>query len=233
MSPYTKDLLQLLADAHSVDAIAERHGVAANVVEADRAALGAALGTVLAQPRRPRRHTAALVAGLIVILCAGGAWAQLVTFVPDTPALASEMNANFQQLRAWLEQKVGTVGSAAITTSGAVNAGAVTAAGAVNAGSTVTSGNANVGGALTVTGVINANGGITGTGALNGVTIRVKGANNGTMNCDAYCASSGFGGFAGSCLGARLPSGQYTADCGYASGLLPPGQQLTCLCATY
>ncbi len=113
------------------------------------------------------------------------------------------------------------------TVSGAVTAGSLTTGGALNVGTAAVSGNATVAGSLTVTGSI------TGTGALNGVTIRVKNGNNGTTTCDNFCLSSSFGTFVGSCLGARLPNGQYTADCGYAPGALPVGQQLTCLCATY
>lgn len=250
MGPYTSDLLQILRGVESVASVAERHDKSVRAVEAARADLVDALGAALTSPRQPRRHTAALAGGLIVMLCAGGAWAQLVTFAPDAPALASEVNGNFQQLRTWLEQKVGTVGSAAITTSGAVNASSATLSGAVNAnsaavsgavtagslttggalnvGTAAVSGNATIAGALTVTGPIT--GPITGTGSLNGVTIRVKNGNNGTVSCDTYCLNGSFGTFTGSCLGSKLLSGQFTSDCNYVPGA---GQTLTCLCATY
>ena len=48
-----------------------------------------------------------VVAG--VLLVAGAASAQLVTFQADSPAVASDVNANFTLLRQWLEAKVGTV----------------------------------------------------------------------------------------------------------------------------
>ncbi len=64
---------------------------------------------------RRTRRTVGLVAALVLI--SGTAWAQLITFNPDAPALASEVNQNFTQLRSWIEQKVGTVGSSVVTLS--------------------------------------------------------------------------------------------------------------------
>jgi hypothetical protein len=39
-------------------------------------------------------------------------------FAPDSPALASQVNNNFAQLKEWLEQKVGTSGTADVTITG-------------------------------------------------------------------------------------------------------------------
>jgi len=55
--------------------------------------------------------------GLLTALLASAAFAQLVVFQPDTPALASQVNANFAQLKTWLETKVGAVSSAGVTAS--------------------------------------------------------------------------------------------------------------------
>lgn len=60
-----------------------------------------------------------------------------VCFVPDSPALADEVNLNFAQLKEWLEAKVGGVGAAGITTT------SLTA-------TTLSATNATVTGALTV-----------------------------------------------------------------------------------
>jgi len=60
-----------------------------------------------------------------VVLISSFAWAQLVSFNADEPAYASAVNGNFNQLKTWLEQKVGTVGSNTITT-GQVVIGAAT-----------------------------------------------------------------------------------------------------------
>ena len=195
-----------------------------------------ALANALEQAPR-RRWRAGAVLG-VVLIAAGlvvpsSAWAQLVTFSANTPAIATQVNGNFQQLRTWLEQKVGPVGTDNITTSGTiVSAGAITAP-SLSVGTAAVSGNSTIGGTLTTTGQIIANGGITGSNVVvNGVNIRPKALNNGTTNCDSYCNGS-FLGFTGSCLGAKLPSGLFTADCAYAPGLLPAGQQLLCLCATY
>ena len=62
--------------------------------------------------RRPRWLPLGVGLGLVSTL----AWAQLVTFNPDDPARAIDVNGNFNQLKTWLEQKVGAVGSNTITT---------------------------------------------------------------------------------------------------------------------
>ncbi len=183
----------------------------------------------LSEVLAPRRHSRskwllAAASGLLLALLPTGAFAQLVTFAPDQPAFASQVNGNFQQLKTWLEAKVGVATTSGIetpslTTAGAVQAGSVAAA-------TVTATNTTVSGALSVTGTMTAN------GTINGVNIRRKPGNNGTTNCDQYCLQN-FAGFTGSCLGARLASGQYTSDCAFTPGQLPSGQEHLCLCATY
>lgn len=65
-----------------------------------------------------RRRTRARWLIAAVALVATGAFAQLTVFQPDTPAQASQVNGNFSQLQTWLEQKVGTAGSAAVTITG-------------------------------------------------------------------------------------------------------------------
>jgi hypothetical protein len=62
--------------------------------------------------QRRRRFTWAIAGVTLVSLTAFG---QLVTFTPDTPARADEVNGNFAQLRSWLEQKVGPVGTSTLT----------------------------------------------------------------------------------------------------------------------
>lgn len=63
----------------------------------------------------PRRW---LGIGAALVLISSFAWAQLIPFTADTPARATEVNSNFQQLKTWLEQKVGTAGTAAISATG-------------------------------------------------------------------------------------------------------------------
>ncbi|MBM4781134.1 MAG: hypothetical protein GQE15_25870 [Archangiaceae bacterium] len=73
-----------------------------------------ALRVRLAELERRRSHrNAGLVVALVLV--AGTAWGQLVVFSPDTPAKASEVNQNFDQLKTWLEQKVGTAGTSVVT----------------------------------------------------------------------------------------------------------------------
>jgi hypothetical protein len=63
--------------------------------------------------RQRRVRTVGLVAALVLV--SGSAWAQLIPFAPDTPAMASEVNQNFNLLKQWIEQKVGTVGTSVVT----------------------------------------------------------------------------------------------------------------------
>ncbi|MDP1922369.1 MAG: hypothetical protein Q8L14_39380 [Myxococcales bacterium] len=62
-----------------------------------------------------RRRVRSTVVFLAVALVSVTAWGQLVTFNPDEPARADQVNSNFAQLRNWLEQKVGPVGTSTIT----------------------------------------------------------------------------------------------------------------------
>ena len=66
--------------------------------------------------RSPRRRWA--WPAVAVALVSSLAWAQLVTFNADEPAFASDVNGNFNQLKTWLEQKVGAVGTSTITANG-------------------------------------------------------------------------------------------------------------------
>lgn len=139
------ELVQLLSGNLSAQALAERHGVTVELVEREAAAFADGLDA----RGRPRRapSVVGVVAAITVVVgvsfAARTAWAQactqtlpspMVTFCPDGPALATEVNGNFQQLVTWVEQKVGTVGSATLTT-GAINATSLTATGAVSASS--------------------------------------------------------------------------------------------------
>ncbi|MDP3233118.1 MAG: hypothetical protein Q8N26_10120 [Myxococcales bacterium] len=80
--------------------------------------LRAELEALRSKVEAPRRRTRWLPLGVGIALVSTFAWAQLVTFSPDAPARADEVNGNFNQLRTWLEQKVGAVGSNTITTGG-------------------------------------------------------------------------------------------------------------------
>jgi hypothetical protein len=74
-----------------------------------------------------------------VVAGASVALAQLTTFAPDTPARAALVNANFQQLVTWIQQKVGTVGSPNVSVTGTTTLGStLSVAGATTLGSTTT-----------------------------------------------------------------------------------------------
>lgn len=120
-----EDLISLVAGELSAATLASRHGVSEEEVLRWRAAYLAGMRTaagVAAATRRPRLGRWAIL-GAVVFTTA--AFAQLVTFQPNAPALASEVNGNFTQLKTWLEAKVGAVTSAGITAS-AVTASTVT-----------------------------------------------------------------------------------------------------------
>lgn len=158
MEQRTEDVLRLICGVTTAAELAEKHGVTPDEVEAWRAEYVTALGR-LAQPRSRSRRWAAPVmlaaTGLAVLIGLGSsdAWAQscpqtlpspMVTFCPDAPALASQVNGNLSQLVTWVQQKVGTVGTANVTTTGTV-----TSNGPVSVNNTLNvSGNSTLGGSL-------------------------------------------------------------------------------------
>ncbi len=134
-----EELVSLVAGDLDPATLAARHGVTegevlrwcAAFVTGMRAGVG---GRALVR-RRQFRWVFAAGLGLATV-----AFAQLTVFSPNAPAIASQVNGNFNQLKTWLEQKVGTVGSANITTTGSVAAASVAATGEVSAGSLSTTG---------------------------------------------------------------------------------------------
>ncbi len=86
----------------------------------------AALEARAAVPPVRRASRVALMLGACVGLVGGVAAAANGTcpnglpfcFAPNTPAVASQVNHNFLQLKEWLEQKVGTSGTADVTIAG-------------------------------------------------------------------------------------------------------------------
>jgi hypothetical protein len=234
----TEALLKLLAGEVSEEAFAAEQSMS---VEQVRALRQGALGRI-----EGRRRWRGFAFAALFVLLPGAAVAQLVTFQADQPAQASQVNGNFAQLRAWIEMKTGTVADAGIQASTvsastisatAVNATSVNASASVSATTLNVTTNATVSGVLTAT-VVNATTLNATTNAnlsnavVNGVNFRVKGSNNGTLSCDSFCLGA-FDGFSGACVGIRLPSGQFSADCGFVPGLLPSGGSLSCLCATW
>lgn len=87
--------------------------------------------------RRSRTARRATLTAAVALALVGGVWgsqtawaqvtctqtlpAPLVTFCPDSPALASSVNGNLQQLVNWTQQKVGPVGTADVTVTGNFN----------------------------------------------------------------------------------------------------------------
>ncbi|MBL8950976.1 MAG: hypothetical protein JNK82_09385 [Myxococcaceae bacterium] len=227
MSPYLNDLFKLLSAELTVREVCERHGVEAATVEADRARLVSGLtGAVERQAGRRRWHGAAALVALVgaAIVAPSVASAQLTTFTPGAPAMASAVNGNFQQLKTWLEQKVGPAGTNDITTTGTLTAGSTTVNGTLTA-----SGGIITGGGIFTSGDIVA----TGNAVFNGISIRVKTGNSGQFSCGQYCAQA-TGGFQGTCLGGKLTIGTLISDCTFAPGTMPPlGGPYTCLCAVF
>jgi hypothetical protein len=79
-----------------------------------------ALKTRLATLERRQNRSRKSRWALFGLLLSSVAFAQLIPFSADTPALASQVNQNFTQLQTWLETKVGSVSSAGINASGRV-----------------------------------------------------------------------------------------------------------------
>jgi hypothetical protein len=146
----------------------------------------------LRQSQRTRTRWRWLVLAALVI--GTGAFAQLTVFSANSPAIASDVNGNFNQLKTWLEEKVGAVGTATVTagsvnatslavvngiTAGTVDAGSITTAGAVNAGS------------ITTAGAVNANS-ITATTVIPG-SVRGGGVSQCNANSSAQLGCSAWG----------------------------------------
>lgn len=179
-----------------------------NPLERELAALRDEVSALKARVEAPRRSRRWLVA-VVVVLCSTLASAQLVTFQADAPALASEVNGNFNQLKTWLEQKVGAVGSSSITTSSVVvgspgsqttlsanGAGQLTLSGGLVAASTVT---LNEGVGITssrlaaVASVPNATASNLGAGFLEGTFADPGGTIVIMASATAYCGASALG----------------------------------------
>lgn len=170
------DVVALLRGTLTKHEVAERHGVTESEVEVWRELMLSGL-----EAQRPQRRwgIGALVALAAVGFgsfatrafagtCASTLPAPLVTLCPNEPALASEMNGNFAQIVTWVQQKVGTVGTAAITassltTTGTVSAGGVTATGLTVNGNTTVNGSTTLNGAANVTGNLSVGGTSLGT----------------------------------------------------------------------
>lgn len=154
MNPRARFELLLSVERNEVTAEAAAAQLGITVAQLqERLELVALTKVALAQSPSPvRRPMQArwLVAAAMVV--AGLSFAQLTTFTADTPALATEVNGNFNQLRTWLEQKVGTVNSANVAITGT----------STFAGPAAFQGGASVGGGLSanslvVSGAVSAN----------------------------------------------------------------------------
>lgn len=149
-----------------------------------------ALRTRLAElERRRTQRNVGLVAALVLV--AGTAWGQLVVFSADTPAKAAEVNQNFDQLKTWIEQKVGTVGTSVVTF-------ATPLAGAQLENLTVTGGKL-ADNAITSTKIVDNT--ITGADVLDGTLGEAD------MGPDFACPVAGVRGMRGQCIFYRPASG--------------------------
>jgi hypothetical protein len=163
MNGVTEDVLKLVCGVTTAAEVAVKYDVTEAEVERWRVQHVRAIER-LARPRRSRRTIAWAVAfcacaGLTVGLYSTEAFAQscqqtlpgpMKTFCPDTPAIADEVNANNRALDTFIEQKVGTVGNANISTTGTLRAGSTTVSGdlTVNGSASVPSGSMSFGAGL-------------------------------------------------------------------------------------
>lgn len=104
-------------------------------------------------------------------------------FGAGSPALASQVNHNFAQIKEWVEQKVGAVGSNNVAVPGSLTVG----------GGATVSGNTGLAGTLTVTGATSVGNGLTVTSGGLSVTGNLSATGN-TFGCythwgDYGCAS--------------------------------------------
>ncbi len=167
-SPRVIDVVAVLSGKRTVGQVAREHGVSEAEVEAWRALYVGGLEHAAAGASRlrgPVRRVALVAsASLAAVLASGFAFAQtttcsqtltmpLVTLCADQPARASDVNGNFAQIVSWVNQKVGTVGSANVAITGTLNVTGTTTLGATTTGA-LTSGAQTVNGTVTTTGRI-------------------------------------------------------------------------------
>lgn len=111
------DLVSLVAGEVDAATLAQRHDLTEAEVLRCRSAFLAGL-KLASQPRTPRRLRARLAVAAVAVLGTVAFAQALISFAPNSPALASDVNANFNLLKAWLEQKAGPVNSNVVTVSG-------------------------------------------------------------------------------------------------------------------
>jgi hypothetical protein len=163
-------------------------------------------------------------------------------FAGDTPALASQVNHNFAQLKEWVEQKVGASGTSDVTITGLT---ALTAAVRVQTGTTSNTATA-AGKPMFISGVINdgASGGgglevrhdnltqgiglgyntIYATGSLADQSLQLKARGTGTINLlsDVTCGSNAWG------SGPTAVAFQNRGPCTYPINSRCPNGQYVC-----
>ena len=143
----TRAVVQILAGRSTVEDVAKAHGASEQEVLAWKELYLNGAESALSSRDKPRRQQGWIVGSAVAMVAALG-WigharsqdaacpqllpAPLVTLCANTPARASEVNGNFQQIVDWIEDKVG-----------AVTAGGVTAS-SVQATTSVTTPTANV-----------------------------------------------------------------------------------------
>lgn len=160
MTGPTEDVLRLVCGVTTAAEVAAKHGVTEAEVERWRLQHVRAIER-LARPPSARRLRASAVAALAVLAAGVGlvstdalaqvACAQtlpmpLKTFCAGDPALVADVNGNTQKLVDFIQQKVGTVGNANISTAGTLNTGAATVASLTSSGTSALVGNVTVGG---------------------------------------------------------------------------------------
>lgn len=160
------DVVAVLSGRRTVAEVAQAHGVSEADVEAWRALYVSGLEHASSGARRlgrpPQRWVGLAGAALVAVLASGWAYAQssactqtlpspLVTLCADQPARATDVNGNLQQLVDWVQQKVGTVGTANVAITGTLNVTGTTTLGTTTAGATTT-GNLTTNGTATMTG---------------------------------------------------------------------------------
>ncbi len=131
------DVLALLSGTATTEELARRHGVSAAEIDGWRSAYVAGLRDAQALAARPKRArwVAMLGAAAAMLLAVGVSWAQgmpscaqtlpspLRTFCADDPALADQVNANFQGVVDLIQRKVGAVSSINVAVDGGMSVG--------------------------------------------------------------------------------------------------------------
>lgn len=170
MKATNSELVSLIAGELDARALADRHGVSLDVVNAWRGAY--LTGLRAAESHRSRTRWSRWLIATALIIATVAVAQTLTPMVADQPARADEVNGNFTLLKQWLEAKVGAVGSNLNAGTGAITTGSITTGGTISTTGSLSAGTISAT-TVSTTGAISANGTVTAGGIQTSGDVRM------------------------------------------------------------